>query len=319
MAARGGSLAGGHSVRRQGPVRQRRCPNGVRLTDVRGSRSRAGRRGGAARACGGRDPRGQDPDARVRVGDHVRQPRARLRSQPVDARASVRRLERRIRGRACNGRGAARPRQRYGGLDPRSRRVLRGRGAQADIRAHQRRPRLAARQVSRPPRADGALARGRRAPARGDCGHRPGRSRNGGRPARDDAGGAHTGARRARRRALPGPPPRAACTGHRNGVRGGDPDAGIRRCTARRARASRGGAHPADLSHDPERRGARHAPSRGPLPGAARRVRAGRPRTARRCGRGDARAVPRGVLGPAAHPGSVRARPRRVRRRSSHR
>ena len=124
----------------QGPVRQRRRPNGVRLTDVRGARSRAGRRGGAARPCGGRDPRRQDADARVRVGDHVRQPRARLGSQPVGARPSLRRLERRLRRRARDGRGAARARQRHGGLDPRSRRVLRGRRAQADVRPHQRRP-----------------------------------------------------------------------------------------------------------------------------------------------------------------------------------
>ena len=317
LGPRGGAPARGDPVRGQGPVRQRGRPHRVWLAHVRGERAGARRRGGRPCARGRRDPRRQDADARVRLGDHVRQRADRHGAQPVGARPRLGRIERRLGRRDRGRRGAAGARQRHGRLDPRARGLLRDRRAEADLRPDQRSARLAAGPVARPPGADGLDACRGGAPAGGDGRRRRGRSRHGRRPARRRAGRARRGLDRSGRRDLRRPGARSA-RGRRPRRPRDD------RAHARRGRrATRGGgvaggrADPADVQDDPERRGARDAPGGRALPGAARRVRPRRARPARGRRAGDRRGLSPGVRRPRARPRRVRA-PVPVVRRPAH-
>ena len=196
-------------------------------------------------------------------------------------------------------------RQRYGRLDPRSGRLLRRRGAEAHLRPDQRRRRLAARQVARPPGADGALARrtrrscSRRSPAS----TRPIRQRRMSRSGR--TGELAAGARRTRRRALSRPPSRPACPDVGDGLRGGTrtlacgrrrlvevalPEAELILPPFARSRAPRRSTRIVARGLYPARRDEYGEDVLGRLDAAAEVTR---------------RAVPRGVRRPAARPGSA--------------
>ena len=189
----------------------------------------------APRPRGRRDPRRQDADARVRLGHHLRQRALGSAHNPwaLD----------RVSGGSSGGSAVVLAagevpldaRQRHGRLDPRAGRVLRRRRAEADLRADQRRRRLAARPLARPSGPDGDDARRRGAAARGDRRRRRGRSRDGRRPARRRAGRARARARRARRRHLRRPAARPARRRRPRRLRG---DAAHAR-GGRRARSSR--------------------------------------------------------------------------------
>ena len=247
-------------------------------------------------ARGGRDPRRQDADARVRVGDHVRQRAAGLGAQPVGARARLRRLERRLGGRARGGRGAAGARQRHRRLDPRAGRVLRRRRPEADLRPDQRAP-----APGRSPARSTIPGRWRRRPRTRRCCSRRSPASTTPIPSTVDVplgdvrgelgrglGGLVVGAL-PRPRSSSRSPPTSATSTTRRCARCEAPARASSRCALPEAELD-----PPGLPDDPERRGARHAPARRAS------TRRGATSTAPTCSagssaaeRGDARAVPR--------------------------
>ena len=139
-----GSSPGRGAVRGQGSVRHGRGPDHLRIADVRRSRPGPGRRGGSARPRSRRDPGRQDPDARVRLGDHLGQRGDGDEPQPMGARAHLRRVERRL-CRGARGRlRAAGAGKRHRGLDTGAVELLRNGRAQADLRPGQPRRHLPA-------------------------------------------------------------------------------------------------------------------------------------------------------------------------------
>ena len=172
---------------------------------------------------------------------------------PYDPERVLRRLQRRLGGRAGDRPGGAGARHRHRRLDPHPRVVLRRVRAEADVRPAEHRGRLSARPLARPHRPDGAHAGGREAVLRGARGPRAGRA---------------------------APSAIAVCPDLH--VRPLEP--GIRRAfehavlcldaEVRRARLRAPGAAAADLRDDPERRGRAHA--RVAVRGAPRGVRRGR-------------------------------------------
>ena len=263
-----------------------------------------------ARPRRGRDPRREDPDARVRLGDHLRQRAHGLGAQPLGARAGLRRVERRLRGRARSRGGAAHARQRHRRLDPRARVVLRRRRAEADVRPDQRGAGLAARAVARSSRA---RWRGRRRTRRCCSRRSPGSTTTTRRPrtcrSATCSGDAGPRRERPRRRHLPRPRARPARRLHPRGLR-------RRRCRRSSGPARRlvevalpeAALDPPGVPDDPERRGARHAPARGPLSrlGAASTAPMSSAGSSGRAG--HARGVPRRVRRARADPRGVRTR-----------
>ena len=197
--------ARGDSVRCEGPVRLGRRTNRLRLADLRRPHSGPRRGGDPPRPCRGCRPGREDADARVRVGDHVGERAAGVGAQPLGDRPGLRRLERRIGGRARRRRAAPDARERHRRLDPDPGGVLRRRRPEADLRPDQRRRRVAARPLPRPPGADGAHSGRRGAAARGRRRGRPGRPGDRGRRARRPSRRARARRGRPRRRGMSRP------------------------------------------------------------------------------------------------------------------
>ena len=306
-----GPLARGDSVRGQGPVRLRRRPDGVRLADVRRPRPRPRRRGGAPGARGGRDPRRARPRRTSSRGG------SRPSTRALGSARNPWALER-VSGGSSGGSavvlaadevplalgsdtgGSIRvPAAFCGvvGLKPTYGRIS-GAGAWPLARSLDHPGPMATTP------ADAALL------LEAIAGVDPADPATVGRPARRRARRARARARRPRRRALPRP--RISSRSRRTSRRCST--ATLRTLERGRRTPRRGARFPRPSSILPTFRTIQSAEAldthrrAGLYPARRDEYGAGRPRPARRCGRGDARAVPRGVRRPAAHPGSVRAR-----------